>query len=96
LACAKKTSEVAHEKLVKQAIIPIGRSEGTREAHEGRLAQQLLLMLVRQKLHLEVVHRGSPSRHPYSLCLPGRYANVGVTRKELIRLLPKLVAGTVR
>jgi hypothetical protein len=96
LACAKKASEVAHEQLVKQAIILIGRSEGMREAPLVRLAQQLLLMLVYQKLHLEVVHRRSPSRHQYPLYLPGRYTNVGVTRKELIRLLPKLVAGRVR
>ena len=87
---------MAHEQLVKQAIILIGRSEGMREAPLVRLAQQLLLMLVYQKLHLEVVHRRSPSRHQYPLYLHGRYTNVGVTRKELIRLLPKLVAGRVR
>ena len=87
---------MAHEQLVKQAIILIGRSEGMREVPLVRLAQQLLLMLVRQKRHLEVVHRRSPSRNPYPLYLPGRYTKVGVTHKELIRLLPKLVAGRVR
>jgi hypothetical protein len=39
LACPKKASEVAREELVKQAIIPIGRSEDTREAPLVCLAQ---------------------------------------------------------
>ena len=51
----KKASEVAHGELVKRAIIPISRFEGMREASLVRLAQQLLLTLVCQKLYLEVV-----------------------------------------
>ena len=51
---------MAHGELVKRAIIPISRFEGMREASLVRLSQQLLLTLVRQKLHLEVAeHRGT-------------------------------------
>jgi hypothetical protein len=48
MARAKKASEVAHEELVKQAIIPIGRFEGLRETPLARLVYQLLLTLVGQ------------------------------------------------